>query len=201
MSIINIKNQSQFELFPQRASDTSDTAQPRLLLKDLTVSIENTIVCFVLLLLFLVLSYAFGVERGKKLASANLPVKVELAKPQKVISSPVKDVPAVMANFSKQNEKIAPIPAAQKPVVNESPRKILLESLPIGYTVQVASFSKKKQAEFEASSLKQKGYDIFLLEKGVHTIVCVGRFDEKIKANNFANRLRNKYRDCLVRRF
>lgn len=69
------------------------------------------------------------------------------------------------------------------------------------YTIQVASFKTIEYANQEASLLKKKGYDIFVINKGSYVIVCVGKFFRQTEAKATLGELKKKYRDCLVRRF
>ena len=56
---------SQFELFPDTQGKSAEPSGRASLIKDLTLSLENIIVLCILLLMFMVLSFSFGVERGK----------------------------------------------------------------------------------------------------------------------------------------
>jgi len=48
--------------------------------------------------------------------------------------------------------------------------------------------------------LKKKGYEIFIVQKGSYLVVCAGKFFEHDEAEGFSTKLKNKYKDCLVRR-
>ena len=50
-----------------------------------------------------------------------------------------------------------------------------------------------------AQILQKKGYETVVISKGSYTIVCVGKFTHKNKAQLFAKDLRKKYKDLLVR--
>ena len=83
---------------------------------------------------------------------------------------------------------------------------VILNSAPIElvddkkYTIQVASFKTDLNANKEADSLKGKGFETSVLRKGSYSIVCVGKFQRKEEAKQFSRKLRNRYKDCLVRR-
>ena len=68
------------------------------------------------------------------------------------------------------------------------------------YTIQVASFKLEKNALKEAESLKKDDYESFVVPKGSHTIVCVGKFLQQERAKILSKKLKKKYSDCLVRR-
>ena len=57
---------TQIELFPFLTGRAhSRIARPRYLLKDLTLSVENTIVLCIVFVMAVVLFFSFGVERGE----------------------------------------------------------------------------------------------------------------------------------------
>ncbi len=68
------------------------------------------------------------------------------------------------------------------------------------YTIQVASFKKEKNAKIEAERLKGIGVDIFVLPKGEYSIVCIGRFLKKADAREFSQKIKDRYKDYLIRR-
>ena len=62
---------TQIELFPFLAGRAhSRIARPRYLLKDLTLSVENTIVLCIVFVMAVVLFFSFGVERGSRSSRA-----------------------------------------------------------------------------------------------------------------------------------
>ena len=95
------------------------------------------------------------------------------------------------------------------PVVKEQPREPTLkkesdfkparlkESLE-NYTIQVASYQIKTNAQKEAEALKRRGFSTLVVSKGKHSIVCVGNFTNKEKAQPSLSELKKRYRDCLI---
>lgn len=201
---------TQIELFPFLAGRPySRVARPRYLLKDLTLSVENTIVLCIIFVMAVVLFFSFGVERGKQIvkgALAEPPVTVTvLPAPEdpsgKIAERPI--APAGSTKAQKSASSLQPAGAQQQ----EKRQK----QMPVGapalekkgkgtFTIQVASFKEKEKAQMEAKRLRSKGYEIFVLPKGKHSIVCVGKFAFKDEAAEFLNKLKSKYNDCLVRR-
>lgn len=190
---------TQIELFPFLTGRAhSRVARPRYLLKDLTLSVENTIVLCIIFVMAVVLFFSFGVERGKQI------VKGALAEPPAtvtVVSAP-EETPAKVAERSHLAPVgVVPQPNQQKQTPAATNAAPSLEKREKGtFTIQVASFKEKGKAQMEAKRLKSKGYEIFVLPKGKHSIVCVGKFAIKDEATEFLNKLKNKYSDCLVRR-
>src|SRR3989338_1286609 len=183
---------TQIELFPFLTGRAhSRIARPRYLLKDLTLSVENTIVLCIVFVMAVVLFFSFGVERGKQI------VKGALAEPPAtitVLSTPEEPSGKVVERQAAGSQQQKQMPAA----TNAAPS---LEKKEKGaFTIQVASFKEKGKAQMEAKRLKSRGYEIFVLSKGKHSIVCVGKFAIKDEAAAFSNKLKNTYNDCLVRR-
>ena len=189
---INYK-QTQFELFPGASREAQDSEKPKFFFSSITLTLENIIVLTVLLFMGIIVSFSFGVEKGKRVVLAKSDilsqgheVKLEALK---VLEIPAEESTVVVA---KQAENFV-----EKRVTESSILKGLPENF---YTVQVASFKTRKYAEKEALNLKKKGYEIFIVQKGSYLVVCAGKFFEHDEAEGFSTKLKNKYKDCLVRR-
>jgi cell division septation protein DedD len=212
---MTLKRQSQFELFPSSDTDTQNRSQSALLYKDLTLSTENIIVISIILLMLLVVSFSFGVEKGRRIVLASLEketpvVKIAVVKPI-AVDQPKAVAPVVPVQAPAVTTAVKPTVSAQlttqlpaaKPQIQPQPVQKQQELKEIGngqFTVQVASFKSKDQAHREASILKNKGFDILVLAKGSYTVVCVGKFAKEEQAKKFISKLKSRYNDCLVRR-
>ncbi|MBI5415966.1 MAG: SPOR domain-containing protein [Candidatus Omnitrophica bacterium] len=201
---------TQFELFPFLQGRPAALARPRYLLKDLTLSIENIIVLSIIFIMTMVLFFSFGVERGKRVVRSSLIQAANggeprqgraaaagperQAEPRAVVETNVKTPKVDMAQKAVATQGSPVSPA--KPDVQPSPQK---KETGV-FTIQVASFKDKGLARKEANLLQEKGYKIFVLPKGSHSIVCVGKFTLRDEARQFSNNLKSRYNDCLVRR-
>lgn len=224
------RRQSQFELFPATSENLTPSEKRGYRFKDLTLSLENIIVLSIILVMILVLSFSFGVENGKNfyrvqglksesnqnLAQSNheIPVKSKGAfQPVKNVNTPAGSVdklavqplkPAGLASdkLPLTSEKFKAV-NVQKEIAEPppTPKRNLQEELIGSYTIQVASFKKKERAVEEAQKLTQKGHQIFIVPKGSHSIVCIGKFSQKKEAEKILNKFKIKYGDSLVRRF
>jgi len=197
---MSCKKQSQFELFPGSHGSPSVPSKSCYLLKDLTLSLENIIVLCIIFVMTLVLFFSFGVERGKRIVKASI---VKVAEDLTRTDTDAFEYQASVVEVDSVGED-APVDSGGHWTVDEEKamEAPLQEHEVLGdmFTVQVASFKLEKNAHKEATRLKEKGYDIFVLSKGRHSIVCVGKFAQKDQAKQFSDRLKNRYNDLLVRR-
>ncbi|MFH1397470.1 MAG: SPOR domain-containing protein [Candidatus Omnitrophota bacterium] len=97
-------------------------------------------------------------------------------------------------------ENVAPAP---QPVIKKEESAVALESKSTeSYTVQVASYKNNITAQKEAQRLRKSGLESLVLAKGKYSVVCIGSFTEKNKAQEVLLKLKTKkqYQDCLLRR-
>jgi cell division septation protein DedD len=167
-------------------------------------TLEFLIVILIVFIVLCVISFALGVEKGRRIAiqKAALPVK-----------EPKEQIPAQLSTeYSRQLEVPSPqiLSSERKPdeakaaLIKKEPttqKKELPVSLPQVsiYTIQVASYSKEEEAKREVERLKQNGLKAFMLQKGKYSIVCVGDFKNKTEASVLQKTLRKNYPDCLIR--
>lgn len=207
---INYK-QSQFELFPGTTGSPSDVGKPRYLFANLTLSVENIVIIGIITLMTMVFAFSLGVEKGKKITnfspSSNdlhpvlakrVSTTVTAAIPEKLImvakgNPPAKTSAAPAAPMQTNQTKKPPIVVPATSNLPSTPNK--------PYTIQVASFKDDQYAKKEATILKNKNLDSFVITKGNFFIVCVGKFSKKEEAGGLLVKLKRNYNDCLVRRF
>jgi cell division protein FtsN len=200
----NYHTQTQFELFPSAGRATSTRPQSRLFNSPLTFSMENFIILTIVIVMSMVLSFSFGVERGK---NNELPAVAAKAIAQPVAPVALKDKPPLPAEVPESKEKVDL--SETKESLSKEVRVFASLNEPVAaeektvdnvYTIQVASYKIGDYAKKEATSLKQKGYDSMVLTKGQHEIVCIGKFAAMKEAKKFSQKLKKQYKDCLVRR-
>jgi len=198
--------QSQFELFPQTLANYEKANRPAYLFSSLTLSLENIIIVAIILIMAVLFSFSLGVEKGKKIVTNpngsphqnNAPSGPEFTGRENKPSNRIKSLQLEHNQVIVEQVSAKPVPGKTVPVL-----KMPLEVKGVvknAYTVQVASYKQEKYAQKEAMNLKKTGHEIFVLPKGSHSIVCVGKFSSQTEANNAVSRLRSKYKDCLVRR-
>jgi len=185
--------QSQFELFPQAVGNYEKNIRPSHAFSSLTLSLENTIIIAIILIMAVIFSFSVGVEKGKKIVTT----QPNTFKQDNAELTGHKDKPSNRIKpFLKESSQVSTEQAAVKKAP-QATKEILVKN---AYTIQVASYKQEKYAQKEAGTLKKTGHQTFVLPKGSHSIVCVGKFSSQAEAKNALSRLRNKYKDCLVRR-
>lgn len=201
--------QSQFELFPGTSGREQEAQKPRLLFADLTLSLENIIVFVIVFMMLVLFSYSWGVERGKRLVKG----EGQKLREEKVLSTPgAPKEHKLLSGASLAKATASSLPSKQV-VKNsrgggkENLGKVVTDLqepvLKNFYTLQIASYKLQKNAQEQADMLKQKGYDAFVVIKGSHTIICIGRFSGMTEAKVFQNQFQAKhkvYKDSLIRR-
>ena len=125
--------------------------------------------------------FAFGVERGKRVARAE----------QRTSRSIVEAVPEPVATPQ-------PVAAPGKPAkLIQKPSK--LASNESGFAVQVVSCNQAKFAQQELRQLQRQGEKAFLVQRDGRTALLVGPFPTKEHAAGKLSALRQQYRDCFIR--
>lgn len=195
---IHPNRQSQFELFPGASNKSSDRTKPRFFMSKVTFSFENFIVLGIVIIMGMIMSFSWGVDRGFKRVSLN-----KTGPDEPVLKNEIDWEPDILV------AAVIPVKETVPSIVKEQASKISKELEVIGnkttksiekvYTIQVASFKTEEYAQKEAMALKKEGYEIIVIPKGDYSIVCVGKFSHYGEAKLFSGRLKKRYKDCLVR--
>ena len=206
---INSRPHSQFELFPDsHVKRIGGSVKQGNFFKGFTFTPESVITSIIIIIVSFVVLFSFGVERGKKVAKMTSNAKNGLIENKAVqikensVSLLPSDEGKVSVNkgidkvefagigqrIIGKNEKILKLPQA----VKETNQNI--------FTIQVASFKLKKNAQREVERLNGIGEDVFVLPKGDYLIVCIGRFKKREEAKTFSNKVKSRYNDFLIRR-
>lgn len=188
---------TQFEFFPHAPGPVPVASKSPYQLKSLTLTAENIIVLGIVFVMTLVLFFSFGFEKGRRVTRNSMVGPIQIATPVEEPPAQVSHVAPAAREAASLEERAGGLGAGKDPLPEVSPGTAAQEDI---FTIQVASFNRERDAQKEAMLLKKKGYDIYVLSKGKHSIVCVGKFAQKNAAKQFSNRLKNKYTDCLVRR-
>lgn len=201
--------QTQFELFPETAVPEPRKDRPSLFSRSFVFSLENLIMAGMVFTMAVIVSFAFGVERGRRIVPREqaavrpaqpaevfpeMPRPQEPSAPEQVLTASA--LPGVLPQGADAGTDVSRQGLAE-PAQKTVDKTASLETI---HTVQVASFKQLARAEQEAADLKRMGYDAFTAKKGSYYIVCVGKFSERQPANDLLKPLRKRYLDCYVRR-
>jgi len=142
----------------------------------LNIPLENIVFTAIIVLLFVIVSFALGVERGRKLnIKQTASIETESVLPEKKFLSEKKE-----------------LPAEEKPVVN----KVLDKR----YTVQLVSFRKEKVAEEEKAKLLKKGIDAFVVRSGSWYQLCAGGYPNMKEAEKAKEQFVKDYKGCFIKK-
>jgi hypothetical protein len=120
-----------------------------------------------------IVSFSLGVEKGKNIVF--IPAKKPISDTVIKENSDTKDKDAM--DLKKQD-----IPRKQD------------------YIIQLASYKTRSFAQKEAEALKKKGFLPILFSKKGYTVLCIGNFANKEKAQSLLSELKKRYKDCYIRR-
>ncbi len=176
MAMTEKDNFSQLELFAQKDKSQQLLAQERKPFLAYLRRYESIILLSIGFLTTGIIAFCIGVEKGKNMATAKTNLYLDIADKAKTpVTAPS-------------------IPRAEKREALQVPEYIN------NWTVQVASYKTKINAQQEANSLKKKGFSPVVVNKGNYVIVCVGNFTKKEMANSLMLELQKKYKGCYLRR-
>jgi len=173
-----MKKEEQFYLFGLQ-KDKKDLIRYRIVLP-----LDVFILCGVIGVLLLIFSFSLGTEKGKKNAFTEFRLNErKIAKNTKLTESqPLKK------EEKKDTEQLKKFPDSKE--IEKEKR----------YKIQVASFFKEKTASREANELRKIGFPVSVAKKGKYVVIYVGGFDDEVEAKNNLQTLKQRYKDCILRR-
>jgi cell division protein FtsN len=190
------KGHRQLELFSQSKNVASLTPHSRHSFLGFIWNYEKAILIVVGCIITAMVSFALGVEKGKKLTVLKSRPRAFMASGEDAIKQASTPLPAPAQAEPEPQSKPAP---ALKDEVVATPAALVKGSA-ASYTIQVASFRKKTSAQREIATLKKKGLVASVLSKGKYLVVCVGKFMQKDEAKSLLYKLKKRYQDCFIRR-
>ncbi len=182
---------------PDRFPSLGHTQKPILL----TTSIEQIILCGIVLILLCCFVFFLGVLRGRtilKTAPATPPTTQQMAvsRPQ---AQTLPAVPVRGAVSAPSPVVITHTPAANATVAaayGAFPKPDLSKP----YTLQLVTFKTDSLAQAEAAQWRKKGYFASVIQKGNYYLVCIGEYANKTEAQKDLKFFSKKYKDCFLRR-
>ena len=182
---------------------------------------QKFVYTFVAFIFVSLVSFSFGVEKGRKQIAGIMPMgmdpaslpKVEPASSLAVETGPLpsKQGPVLLVNrntaFPQGTDGSTTLTTRKSASLDKKTEKVNLQAKPDSkelvqknYTIQVASISNAKYVSKELSKLRNKGYTAFSLTKGKYTVICVGRFNARKDAQINLVKMKNSYPDCQIRK-
>ena len=155
----------------------------------ITLRLDQTIGLTLVLLVIYVLTFSWGVEKGKRSSHESPRVRsvpTEILSPevsQAAVASVVKTPLVAMIDESVPKE--VPITVA------ELPRPVAKVMKPDGkYTIQHVTYITQQAADREIQKLAQRGYSSFVIPSGKHLQVCIAAFQSRQDASKALKQLR-----------
>ncbi len=190
------RNNAQLELFSQAKDGGFEKNAVSGGLLNYIRGYEKIILILIGFIITAVISFCLGVEKGRRLAVRNADSHLDMAVVQPVPQIPVRTV---------SQKLIQPAPEIQteniKPIQNQDNTIKPKQNQGMGsYTIQIATYQTRANAQKEAEILKKKGLSPLVLSKNAHTVLCVGKFLDKQAARTTLAELKKKYKDCFIRR-
>lgn len=149
---------------------------------------EKAILIIIAMSVIGIISFSLGVEKGKRIAAtvSNKPQSIDQA-----VILPVKRVPV------QQQADIQGL-IVKTPL----PPKLTVPALqkPGSFTIQLATYKTKTNAQKEKTTLSKKGFSPMLITNNAYTVICVGNFSDKETARTMLSKLKKTYPGCYIRR-
>ena len=190
-------SQEQLDLFSQ------DQKRPTIGEKKIVITFDRIILIGIINILLFVLIYSLGKEAAKK--ELALSAYRKTAQPSRI--SPVSLLSAKKPAFTKTKVKR---PAKKKETISSIANKEISDKIrntisknKAGtlYVIQVATYERKDIAQERKEELVKEGFPAQLKELDKYTIIIVGSFSDKNRAQRILKSLKKKqYKDCYIKR-
>lgn len=186
----------QTELFdlpsPRTVSEDPVVSKASFLEKTfITMRLDQAIGLALVLLVFFVLTFSWGVEKGKRSSPESqgfrpAPAAEALPEVSHVMAAPVTEAPSSKVAEASVSQ-VVPI------TVEELPKPVAKVTKPQGkYTIQHVTYVTRSAADREIQKLAQKGYNAFVIPSGKHLQVCIAAFQSQQEAARMLKQLRTQ---------
>ncbi len=172
-----------FELSSPKVQESAASLRPTFIERtSFTLTLEQAIGLTIVLLVFYVLTFSWGVERGKHLTFETHTVR-PAAVPVETVA--VFEEPAPVAKVVETVTKKTPV------IVSELPKPVASVSKPVGkYTIQYVTYVTQSAADREAQRITKRGHSAFVIPTGNHFQVCIQAFQTRQEASRFLKSLK-----------
>ena len=157
---------------------------------------EYVVILGITILIALVIAYAAGIESGKRCVAPPAMKEPDIVAIEILTSSeyePAADL------IEPGIEQITPAAMEMSENAEETEKKVA-KSPEASYTIRLATFGKKENADSEMSALREEGYKAGLTKLGKWYQLYVYGFDDIESARSVKNKLIEKYPDCYIRK-
>ncbi len=180
----------QAELFTDYSGKSAKPQKSKFNYFKLSVSLsyENIFIVSIGLVMFLIVCYSLGVEKGKQLVQARTTPRTAIEIQTKTGTTQTENEPAAQ---TKPQPK-SPQPAKVRIKVAEE------QDLRAKPYIQVATFLTDKYANREIESLKNNGYQAFSVLRGKYREIRVGGYTDSQQAQQAFKQLKTVYADCIL---
>jgi hypothetical protein len=184
-------NSPQLELFTQTKGQSTTQSDPAKRFLDYIWAYEKTVLIVICFIASGIISYALGVEKGKKLSTVKTNASLDVA----AVKTQKNNLPQEAATRLMERSQYQPV--LQKGDLDKSPEQ---KAKPQNYTIQLASYKTRTYAQKEAELLKKRGLAPQVMPKGKYIILCVGNFQDKQTAKTLLTEMQKRYAGCFLRR-
>ncbi|HOW59425.1 MAG TPA: SPOR domain-containing protein [Candidatus Omnitrophota bacterium] len=148
----------------------------------ISLKIDQAIGLFLALLVFYVLTFSWGVEKGKKIVLGSQRVAQET-----VATQTVSEAPTPVANVPEKKGWVAgakaDVPQEVPIPVSELPKPVAAVYRPEGkFTIQHVTYLTPTIADREVQKLAKLGQPSFVIPTGKHFLVCIDSFQTRKEA-------------------
>lgn len=184
-----------FELSSSRVSEDAARLKPTFIERtSFTLRLDQTISLVIVLMVFYVLTFTWGVERGKRLILEGQTVKPSAAAAETVV---IPERPVVKAGAGVPVSADVPVSISELPrpvaAVNTAPKSEMnkLGNKPVGkYTIQYVTYVTQSAADREVRRIAKLGHSSFVVPTGKHFLVCIEAFQTRQEASKLLKQLK-----------
>lgn len=157
------------------------------------VPLEYIIIFAIVILVLLIISYAVGVENGKKGVGVNLDTKLKVEEKKEIVieekgkeEKEIKEDTSLISDEISEEERIKP------------EEKIILENN-TGYVIQLASFKNEKSAKEEVEKLSHRKINACMAQNSGWYQVYTSGYKTFDQAKEAKRKFITSYKDCYIR--
>ena len=145
--------------------------------------LENAVFAVIIAIMCIIVAFALGVERGKRLVS--LEEREVNAAFEEVVTAPQIELSPIEVGKPKAKEPTLAPKAA---------------SVPRRYTIQLISYKQKSIAEAEKNKLLNRNVNAYIIPSGNWYQVCAGGYDTTEKAKAALLKFEKEYKGSFIRK-